>query len=70
MKQRDWNAVSAHFRQAGSMRDRRAPRGGARNEARELIDEGLEALAEEQGFDAEADLTACEAGRCPLGCSR
>ena len=36
---RNWRAVDAHFRKAGAMKDRREPRGGARNESRELVTE-------------------------------
>ena len=36
---RDWNAVNAHFRNSGFMKDRREDRGGTRNSRRELIDD-------------------------------
>jgi len=39
MKTRNWHAVNAHFRQAGSMKHRNTPRGGAKNQARELLAE-------------------------------
>ena len=40
VKARNWNAVDAHFRNsAGSMKDRRTERGGAKNNNRDLLDE-------------------------------
>lgn len=52
---RDWNAVAAKFRNSGgAMRDRRAPRGGARNEQAEFLAEADEDEAPEP-FWAEAD---------------
>lgn len=36
---RDWNAVNAHFRNSGFMKDRREDRGGSRNSGREFIDD-------------------------------
>ena len=36
---RDWNAVDAHFRKSGYMRDRREERGGSRNLVRDHLDE-------------------------------
>mgnify|MGYP000111574621 CR=1 FL=1 len=45
MKQRSPEAVSAHFRNSGgAMHDKRAERQGARNEARELLEEYQEYL--------------------------
>ena len=32
-------AIAAHFRKAGTMRDRRAPRGGTRNDQLAFLDE-------------------------------
>lgn len=53
---RNWVAVAAHFRgSAGSMKDRRAPRRGARNESRDLIHQGIEEFQEEE---EESHLTA------------
>lgn len=43
---RNWRAVDAHFRKAGAMRDRREPRGGARNDTRDLLAEHPELEAE------------------------
>lgn len=39
VKARNWTAVAAWNRNGGPMRDRRAPRGGARNEHAEYMDE-------------------------------
>lgn len=38
-KPRNWLAVHAHNRRGGAMKDRRAPKGGARNEQKELLEE-------------------------------
>lgn len=54
MKARNWNAVAAHLRNSGgAMRDRRAPRGGARNLHAEWLEEAREELAGEDGTDVE-----------------
>jgi hypothetical protein len=41
-KARDYNAMGACLRTAGYMKDRRAPRGGSRNNHREYLEEALE----------------------------
>jgi hypothetical protein len=48
VKFRDWVAVAAHFRRGGAMKHKNAPRGGARNQSRELIDQGTEEYQEEE----------------------
>ena len=45
-------AVVAQFRKGGSMHDKRAPRGGARNDQREIM-ESLE--TDELGFENDSD---------------
>ena len=47
IKPRNPFVESARRRRAGPMHDRRAPRGGARNEARELLDDAAAELQEE-----------------------
>ena len=45
---RNHAAVVAHSRNsAGSMKDKRAPRGGARNQGRELVESYMDDMAEE-----------------------
>jgi hypothetical protein len=61
-------AVSAALRVGGSMRDRRAARGGARNTSREWIDKAEQAFADEAYNDAISDYELCQAGECPIGC--
>lgn len=39
IKIRNLNAVKAHFRNGGPMKDRRSPRGGAKNKQRDLLEE-------------------------------
>lgn len=48
IKVRNWNAVAAWFRRAGPMRHKNTPRGGASNQSRDLIDQGLEELQGEE----------------------
>ena len=59
---RDWHAVSAILRRAPFFKDRRAPRGGARNSSRDLIEEGTQDLLDTliDGKVAEADLAESE----------
>ena len=49
---RDWVAVDAHFRNsAGTMKDRREERGGARNTNRNFVDEYYGEVLEYSGDD-------------------
>lgn len=50
---RDWLAVAVHFRRGGPMKHKNSPRGGATNESRDLIDQSMEELQEEEGQDSE-----------------
>src|SRR5690348_8678405 len=59
-KPRNPYATHAHRRAAGPMHDRRAPRGGTKNEQRELTEEGADldelfALARKHGEESEPD---------------
>lgn len=55
---RDTHNVSAALRVGGAMKDRRAPRGGARNEFAEYLEEAYE-LA---GIEEEVEADVCLAG--------
>lgn len=46
MKRRSGEAIAAMARRAGPMKDRRAPRGGQRNEQADLLDEHAEEIAD------------------------
>jgi hypothetical protein len=50
-KGRNAAAISAHFRQAGAMADRREQRGGARNIQRELLQEAIEHAEDQRELD-------------------
>jgi len=55
-KFRDYNALNACFRKAGFMKDRRAPRGGARNYHQEYMEDAMseELICDFCGKSAEA----------------
>lgn len=54
-KFRDWVAVAAHFRRGGPMKHKTAPRGGATNKSRDLIDQSIEELQEEEEQNLDQD---------------
>ena len=57
---RDWNAVNAHFRNSGFMKDRREVRGGTRNFGRELLDDyHHDQELEDRGVDSIDDNYIC-----------
>jgi len=56
MKARNWNAVDAHFRRGGPMKHKNTPRGGARNNSRDLLSE----QDDEAIHPAEISLMECE----------
>jgi predicted Rossmann fold nucleotide-binding protein DprA/Smf involved in DNA uptake len=62
MKTRNPFAVAARQRRAGPMRDRRAPRGGAHNEQRELLEE----VAAESGGEPAGRIVAITGNRLLL----
>lgn len=63
IKARNWNAVSAILRNAGPMKDRRAPRGGSSNESRDLIYE-----AQDEINDAIHDAAMLNYDHCEKSC--
>ncbi len=54
IKFRNWVAVAAHFRRGGPMKHKTTPRGGASNQSRDLIDQGMEELQDERESDTES----------------
>lgn len=69
-KFRDYNAIDACFRSGGPMKDRRAPRGGAKNKRPEYLDEYWEDYAMRVGLKAdfcfaESDGQYCTCGETP-----
>jgi hypothetical protein len=46
-KVRNWNAVAAWFRNGGPMKHKNTPRGGARNDSRDLVDQGREEMEDD-----------------------
>lgn len=63
IKVRDWNAVAAWFRKAGPMRHKNTPRGGATNQSRDLIDQGMEELRDEEA-PSTSKLVDCDGPHC------
>lgn len=55
---RNWNAVDAWFRRGGAMKDRRSPRGGAKNTTSDYMEEYYEVSASEESSEAESDILA------------